>query len=132
MANEINWPDKLSDLLEMALNDFVISKRSRKFVPNMAVFLDKYGSACIGCLAGGVLFRAGFRDSEGFWEDHSPQLCAIDAMRTGNVSLAASYLLKSDVDDVSFNRPITPYETSPRRFYVELRRLVKDLRAAGK
>lgn len=129
----IKWPKKLSDLLEMAYNDFRASIRSRRFRPSMGCFLEideAENEACVGCVAGGVLYQAGFRNGHGYWDEHHKHLAAIDGLRQGAVSRAAYQLgFKGYKCWAKFDRKITHFASSRRKFYAEIRQLIADLRA---
>lgn len=133
-------PDKLSELLTVALADLQKAEADPRYEINMDEWHAPVGSRCAVCLGGAVLafslktppmkyvnvIRRGkaVRD----------KLFAIDYLRRGDVVLAAQCLGISDlrVEKAGIRpRQIVYYKENPKRFKQQLRRLASDLKAAG-
>ena len=56
---------------------------------------------------------------------------AVDGLRRGDVGYAYHHLNSGRAISKSFDRPITDYSESPKKFYQDLTRLAQDLRKEG-
>jgi hypothetical protein len=113
MANENRLPDKLSDLIELAVADCRKVEADPRYELNMNAWhsgLDDRHSRCAVCMAGAVMAQ-----TLGVPYEHTsiPEFCgigtsmvvedrlyALDAVRLGNVATALAYL-DEPADDVA-------------------------------
>jgi hypothetical protein len=98
-------PEKLSDLLEVAINDAQTAARRKDVRFHMGTWLYRDGEICQMCLAGAVMARtlgAGYHacsspTAVGYFAGGS-KLFAIDEMRRGNFSYASKMVTGKYVD----------------------------------
>jgi hypothetical protein len=127
----------MSELLTIALNDLEKVEKDPIYQVRMDVWhqgIGRYGDQCAVCLAGAVLAKTlevdpSLNASPGRMGsvDNVDQLLAIDKLRSGGVSLAASRLRLTcsiDLDD----RFIPDYRYNHNGFHQQLRQLAADLR----
>lgn len=129
-----------SDLIELALADLVKCERSPKYEIDMGQWYTPHeDGSCVVCLAGSVMAQNlgnGPDDLEpGDFPENEAQLNALDSFRKGNI-LNGFECLDEDFSDgrlfVPTNlRYITSYAVDPGKFKREMRKLARDLRAAG-
>lgn len=144
-------PDKLADLLELALDDLTEVEKDPGYRVRMNTWHepDKHDGlfVCTVCLAGAVLARGGVsREIDAipsqFEPDVEVKLAAINELRIGNVqsALAAlkggNFYLDHDTTlaVLKLSRPVPNYPhlaVSQQPWYDAMRQLVADLRAAG-
>ena len=130
-------PDKPSDLAELALRDMRKAIRSPLYHIDMSVF-HVPNKTCAVCAAGSVMaFTLNGPHNEhrspGNWPEHtSRKLYAIDHLRTGNMGTAFAMMDRPSPKGEQFTRVIADYdEDNSKPFFRDMRRLIKDLRAAG-
>lgn len=133
-------PDKMSDLILLALDDLAKVEKDKRYHVDMWTFHEKNGDKCDVCFAGSVMAMTlgkkinhrAFPDS--FPEDTRWKLVALDELRMGNVGNAA------DLMDIShyqkycaryFSTEIAKYETDKSAFKRDMKKLAKDLAKAG-
>lgn len=143
LATEDTLPDTLSGLLAVGLRDFAKLERAKtKYVVDMGRYHFPLGDGrCAACVAGSVMiYSLGVKaDDEiaGPWDFRNRlagKIRAIDYLRLGATWKAARFLKLSAAKRNAaepFSRDITPYNVDPARFKSDLRRLLRDLRAAG-
>ena len=130
-------PNKPSDLAELALRDMRRAIRSPLYHINMALF-HVPNDTCAVCAAGSVMaFTLGVPHNEdrtaGSFPEHiHRKLYAIDNLRGGCIGDAFVELGWSWLKGTMFDRKIAAYyRTNDKPFFRDMRRLIKDLRAAG-
>lgn len=140
---EIKLPDKMSELLKVAVDDLEQIEKDPNYRINMAQWHAPTGDKCEVCLAGATLATRGIpRDVE--IDPSTPinsaegikvydKLCAINSLRTGSVNTAAEYLGITDTSRLSKIKHVamTRYEHGPEAFKRELRELAADLEQYG-
>lgn len=125
---------KLWKLLAMALDDLAACERSSKFEINMATFIKENGK-CQVCLAGACLVRHGVTQKDFYDNDNDEdteiqrRAYALDELRTGHVECALESIGSDARNDL--NRKIIDYHISRRLWWIQMRLLLKDLRAAN-
>jgi hypothetical protein len=127
-------PNKLSDLLELALKDLATVARSKRYVIDMGDWHYPKDGKCYVCLAGAVLACSGadpnfelFPNSSGNRE----KLLALDLLRTGNIFQAAYYVDKSiNLDLINMPRyvEVCPYIFDKKKWRTDMRKIVKLLK----
>lgn len=137
---EIHLPDKLSDLLDMALDDLREIEKDGRYIVNMhywhvAVHPREDTTKCYVCLAGAVLARKMNHPMvslhpDGELPENEHKLQAIDHLREGNVDLAFKELGLPD-PGLHLNRDVDWYEDDRVAFTSNLRNLATDLRKLG-
>lgn len=131
-------PDKLSDLIELALVCLIKCERSPNYKINMGVWHDPIWGhlPCSVCLAGAVMAQVlgadkGYRFGPSDFEEGF-KLSALENSRWGEVDLALSEVPGSRMKTPhGYNRNITHYLDSPGKFKRQLRKLARDLRKDG-
>lgn len=130
-------PNKPSDLAELALRDMRKAIRSPLYHISMGQWHDP-NETCAVCAAGSIMaFTLNARREcrirpEDFPKPTARKLNAIDDLRMGIVSDAFVGLSRSFDKGEKFDRYIYPYRERDRKpFFRDMRRLIKDLRAAG-
>lgn len=128
-------PGRPSELIELALADLKKVERSKKYVVDMSNWHRRSGSnICHVCLAGAVMAKELKFDSKISAIPSGPEtipLAALNALRTGDVEGAFSYLELLYTESYKFDRPITDYHQNKSKFYSDMRKLAADLRKAG-
>lgn len=141
-------PEKLSELIEVALADLIKCERSAKYEIDMTVYHIKPGvirKQCCVCFAGGVMAQslgADPKNSIDIW-DYPPlttwKLRALDDIRKGHVTTALNSLdgdspalsRRTDRPRHPLTRQIIAYRHNPGKFKRQMRVLARDLAAAG-
>ncbi len=159
MENKL--PRKLSDLLELAINDLEKVENSKEYSVDMGVWIKPHiGGRCMVCLAGSVMamslhvkvdpkdldenyqatgfsptcfteFTAG--DFAKYSNDDADALSALNDLRCGSIG-AAGACMDIDMEDElvdKFDRDVSGYSDNPELFKFQMRELVKDLRTHG-
>lgn len=131
-------PDKLSDLLELALDDLAKTERLPRYVIDMATWHAPmlFSEQCAVCLAGCVLARTvgldPMEDVGYMWRSLGDEIGrktdALEDMRVGDLHMALRNMRQKVPKGLPETIDITPYATDRRRFKTELRQTVKLLR----
>lgn len=131
-------PDKLSALLELALDDLQKIERDRRYTVHMGCWHLNCGGQCYVCLAGAVMVRELHQprlesvDPSAFEHSQRRQLLALDWLRKGYVSYALATLRQWQTPEQKHPHPpnfcAVPYDEDRKGFYNQMRRLVIDLR----
>jgi hypothetical protein len=120
-------PDKLSDLLELALSDLEKVEALPKYKVDMMQWHTSIGGVCAVCLAGSVLEYGRNISASMLPRPIADKLLAVDALREGRVYAAEFYLSgKGSID--ALDVVVTPYYQSPELFKADIRRLIHLLR----
>lgn len=147
MENEQKLPDRLSDLIRVALADLRKVEKSKRYVVDMTRWHaneenEEGALRCHVCLAGAVMAKTlGIRADcntnpdliDPFSRDVRKKLLALDEVRKGNVS-AALYLLdpRASLPAVIDGwQEAPPYVHSSKAFHKYLGDLADQLQAAG-
>lgn len=141
--NEIKLPDKMSELLRVAVDDLEKIEADPNYRINMAQWHSPSGAYCEVCLAGATLATRGI-PSDVEIDPSIPiqslegrkvydKLCAINSLRTGSVKTAAEYMGITDTARLNniTHVAMTRYEHGPENFKRELRDLANDLEKYG-
>jgi hypothetical protein len=128
-------PNKLSDLIELALNDLeAVEAQPDKYRVNMLNWHEpQEDGICEVCFAGAVLANTIKLDpATDDWDVMESGQCAtalmfaLDDARRGDIRDALEQL-GTEVDG-QFDRGVTPYRLDPAKFKAEMRKLASDLR----
>lgn len=138
MNTEAVLPDKLSELIHVALRDLEAAEKAPNIVIDMGEWHTPLADGkCAVCLAGAVM-RGTFGVNDGIsyapaWFDASlrRKLEAIDLLRTGYVAVAIARRTPKLEPTDAFDRDITPYSEDPAAFKADMLQLAKDLEEAG-
>ena len=126
-------PDKLSDLLELALSDLEKVEALPKYKVDMMQWHTNIGDVCAVCLAGSVLAMTGKMEyglnysASMLPRPIADKLLALNALREGNV-YAAEFYLTGAGSVHALDVVVTPYYQSPELFKADIRRLILLLR----
>lgn len=130
-------PNKPSDLAELALRDMRKAIRSPRYHISMGEW-HVPNETCAVCAAGSIMAFTLNARREDRLEPHAfpaptaRKLNAIDDLRMGDVSEAFTTLGRSYAKGEKFDCDIAYYHERDRKpFFRDMRRLIKDLRAAG-
>ncbi len=136
-------PNKLSSLIDVALNDLVLAEKSKDYNVDMDVFhIPRGDNTCSVCLAGQVMAfslkaKKGAHVDPDEMGENTNHLYAIDNLRLGFVGDAADQLnLETNdgpfvTDYFYFDREIPDYELDRAGFKSAMKKLSKDLKAYG-
>lgn len=143
-------PDTLWELLELALNDLEKAEKTPGVQVSMETWISPVANelapvhGCMVCLAGALLINTGGIDWRASWDklilEDVPlkvqhKMLALDMLRKGRVASAAEVLKRSP--ELEKARPeiygcyIPMYSEKPKEFKAALRKLTKQLKAAG-
>jgi hypothetical protein len=96
---QVRLPDKLSDLLELAVADCLEVEAEGKHEFDMTVYYERLNGHCAVCMAGAVMLRrlphnetADMLSTRQWGAETQRKLYAIDDMRTGGFENAAERL----------------------------------------
>lgn len=125
-----------SDLIELALADLVKCERSKKYIIEMDNWYVPHDTGpCEICLAGAVMAMSlgdGQKELQPTdFPKNSNKLLALNYFRQGDVTYGGQGLNISSLKLKEFDRDITEYYDNPGMFKREMRKLARDLRAAG-
>ena len=135
---------KLSTILAIALHDLAKVERSKKFKVNMRWWYCKGSKSCKVCLAGSVMagrypnVTREFGKHRELWPEHSvwdgvdevsQKFNALDCLRAGRVAAAMGYLRLSITHQ--HDREVTDYHKYPKQWWLDMKKLLADLRKAG-
>lgn len=135
----MNWPQKLSELLEMALRDFEVCENSPEVTIDMTVWYQD----CKVCLAGAVIYRNNLKiekfAGQNIPDEGAKYLRAINYLRQGFVSIAQYCLNGTFVQGVLQEYPpstvrareIVSYHMNREKWWKQIRELLKDLKEAN-
>ncbi len=138
MKKPVILPRKMSALIRIALEDLSKVERSKVYQVQMGNWhLPMADGKCAVCFAGAVMAKTcGFQKNSDVFPrvssmgDNLDQFFALDSLRQGEVSLAASELkLKNHNKDL--DREITPYSANRLQFRADMLKLAIDLERAG-
>lgn len=130
-------PDKMSDLLELALGDLERIEKTPGYRVDMNQWVTEAGDKCFVCLAGSVLAtRFGLRNVHAVCDFPSEavmfKMKALNWLRLGDARQAAIDLgIPYSPVLRQLCRYVTPYDLNRDKFFDEQRGFVADLRAAG-
>jgi len=138
----ITLPDKLSDLMQLALDDLAKVEQDPQYRVNMGDWHNgttvAYGNACVVCFAGAVMAKTLGVPSERFVtparfdEDTRRKLYALDKAREGYVGMALARLGKrDDVCNVDMRRYVVEYAHDPKAWRDDMNQIIKHLREKG-
>ena len=134
--SENKLPEKLSDLLQVALEDLRKAEASDQYAVNMRDWHLPFRRVCSVCLAGSVMAFSLDADitknlAPVDFDDHtSRRLSALDSLRRGAVDDAACQLwIESDYSHL--DRDVPRYSNNPKQWHKDMEKLVKDLKEAG-
>jgi len=130
-------PSKPSDLIEVALKDLIKCEKSPKYKIDMDDWhsIDYGSDICEVCLGGSVMAQTletpiGYASPD-FVNEYSNSIKALDDFRRGSVGVGFWNLNLDGEEGEVFNREITDYEENAGKFKRQMRKLARDLRAAG-
>jgi hypothetical protein len=137
-----NLPDKLSDLLKVALLDLEwVESQPEKYMINMADWYEKSydprigESMCSVCLAGAVMAKTlgdkvssrYQRNPESYDEDTSRKLRAINLARQGQIKESLEMLGQALPKCLPAYIPILRYEAHSNKFKADIKNIIKKL-----
>jgi hypothetical protein len=124
-------PEKLSDLIELALGDLEKVEKDERYRVDMDEWHSPNPEACHVCFAGAVivgtlgvapnLWASPWQAVPDLWTD---ALCDLDTIRNGGRHL-------DQYPHLNNNCVTASYDTDPERFKSQLRQLISDLREVG-
>lgn len=130
-------PNKLSDLLEVALGDLEKVENDKRYVVDMDTWHTYQKSntrnVCCVCLAGSVMAKSlGASVNETivggqYNETIAAKLAVLDYCRKGDIRTAIM-VINGSVPDFDFDRTVTPHHTNKDKFRNDLLRIIQDLR----
>jgi hypothetical protein len=129
-------PEKLSDLLNLALDDLGMVEADPKYKVVMIEWHSPSPSRthCQVCLAGAVMAKSlgvppeALHAPADFAADVCDKLKALDALRLGTVELAFNSIR---VAPPFGNRRVPTYELDPKGWHIAMRQLATDLADSG-
>lgn len=147
----VKLPNKLSDLLELAVRDLTAVEKLKSYKVNMAdwhvVPNESFSGKCEVCFAGAVLARTcklnkltddGYQFVFSRGKALEGKMVALDLLRLGDIhqAIREAHGLGAMYDaigkGISETVSVTQYSTRNKdRFKSQMRKLAKDLRAAG-
>lgn len=136
-------PDKLSNLLELALADLAKVEADKRYVVNMDLWHiptyggDIYPALCRVCLAGAVI--AGSLGGNirkhlvpyNFDEKTKSKLFAIDCLRSGMIDTAIYYMKQKRPKSMPNNIKVADYKSSPLQWLSNMLFIIALLREHG-
>lgn len=124
-------PDKLSDLLELALADLEKAEADPQCVIDMDIWREEYGDGfCAVCLAGCVMrYSLNVMPKTAFAYFEGP-MDALDWVRRGYLSPALGSM-RLDDSRVPDSVDVARYEDDPAAFKADMRSIVTLLREKG-
>ena len=137
MTSANKLPEKLSDLLQVALEDLRKAEASGQYRIDMLAWHSPLGEMCHVCLAGAVMaFSLGADITEALVpEDYNAhtggQFLALNSLRRGDVDSAVRHLSIVDHDCSHLDRDVSAYSDDPKQWHADMEKLVKDLKEAG-
>lgn len=127
-------PDKLSDLIDVALRDLELCEADPRYRIFMGDWHQPFSeTVCNVCLAGAVMAktrnfpRSADIDNIDYVPDAN-KYRALDAVRVGDVDEALSYMGQVSID---YEPDVTRYSVNPRQFKADLRGVSKRLKSVG-
>ena len=130
-------PDRLSDLILVALEDLEKVEASSRYEIRMDIWHLPCTDYCGVCLAGSVMAFSLGADPAVLIQPHdfppsiNAKLCALNSVRAGDISLALE-VLDPEVSDCRFPyEAMVGYGDYPRGFKAQLRSVARRLAAEG-
>lgn len=128
-------PDKLSDLIELALSDLAKVERSKRYAVDMKFFHRPKGGTCHVCFAGAVMAKTlgnpiNQHVVPSINEYHS-QLIALDVLRHGHMDRVFQLIQRTKPQVIPDRIDIPDYKYGRAGFKRALRKLVRLLREYG-
>lgn len=126
-------PDKLSDLIEVALRDLELVENDKRYTVNMD-WWHRSGDTCLVCLAGSVMAKSldvspdRTRYPNDFDDKTEAKLGALNWARVGDVDYALHHLDVPSSEHTSFDRPVADYEGDPEQFKADMREIAAVLK----
>jgi hypothetical protein len=135
----IKLPDKLSELIRLALRDLAAVEANPTYKVSMCdSWHEPHGKVCHVCLAGAVMAKTLATSPR---EDKVPyeypdthtvsRLLALDYVRVGNVDFALVKLKLGIPETLTTSRIIPQYDDDPTEFRQAIETLADDLAAHG-
>lgn len=132
----IKLPEKLSELLALALRDLEAVEKDKNYVVRMTAWHAPYKDKCYVCLAGCVLAqtlkvpREQHRNIKNISTDAALKMNALDSLRIGLVTHACE-TLGLLLPPPGLDREMPAYSNKGFRFKKAIRKLITDLEKAG-
>ena len=126
-------PDKLSDLIEVALRDLEAVENDERYTVNMD-WWHRPGDTCLVCLAGSVMAKSldvspdRTRYPNDFDDRTEAKLDVLNWARLGDVDYALYHLDVPQSSYTSFNRSVVDYQDDPEQFKADMREIVAVLK----
>ena len=149
----IALPDKLSDLVELALNDLTqVQAQPDKYIINMNTWVSsgtRKAPRCQVCLAGAVMVRSldvqadidsdviltltptDIRPPDMSAEEISilrSKLMALDHVRRGDISVALDYMGLKTPDTLASYMAVPPFGIGPNKWFRRMHEIIAELR----
>lgn len=129
-------PDKLSDLILVALDDLEKVENDPRYDINMGWWHRPgvYNQKCLVCLAGSVMAKSlgtspeRTRYPNDFDDKTEAKLDALNWARVGDVDYALHHLDVPQSSYTSFNRSVVDYSDDPEQFKADMREIVAALK----
>lgn len=126
-------PDKLSDLILVALDDLEKVENDERYTVNMD-WWHRSGDTCLVCLAGSVMAKSldvspdCTRFPNDFDDKTEAKLDALNWARVGDVSYALYHLDVPSSDYTSLDREVADYQDDPEQFKADMREIAAALK----
>ena len=126
-------PDKLSDLILVALDDLEKVENDERYTVNMD-WWHRSGDTCLVCLAGSVMAKSldvspdRTRFPNDFDEKTEAKLDALNWAHVGDVDYALHHLDVPQSSYTSFNRSVVDYSDDPEQFKADMREIAAVLK----
>ena len=137
LKSKVKLPDKLSDLMVLALKDLAKCERNKKkFKIKMGTWFTPNGK-CAVCFAGSVMAQSCGVGSKrevfpgDFDVDTNNKLIALDAVRAGYVGSALDDLGRSLPPGLTGQYPVVEYHHGPKVWRKQMETIAALLKAAG-
>jgi len=133
---QVKLPEKMSELIRVALVDLVKVEESPDYIVRMENWHKPRDGVCEVCLAGAVIAKTLKAPSNenclpsGTSRSIRDKLEALNELRTGEVCEAAYVMGIYDVG-AEYDTPIIDYNDDPQQFKRDMLQLAKDLEAGG-
>ena len=129
-------PDKLSDLIEVALRDLELVENDKRYTVNMDWWhrSNLYDHTCIVCLAGAVMAKSldvspdRTRFPNDFDDKTEAKLDALNWARVEDVDYALYHLDIKASDYSCLDREVVCYSDNPEQFKADMREIVAALK----
>lgn len=130
-------PDKLSDLILVALADLEKCERDPRYNIDMDVWHELDGVVCHVCFAGVVMAQTKQGNiSAKLWPDSflagdENKFDSLNYVRTGDVTSAVTVFHDCIFNLDLKNKDVTPYEVNPTKFKNDMRSIAAMLKKKG-